>query len=218
MTKQFMQIAVVLLVGVLCLPAVPSADQAQYFYDELGRLVGVIDGSGDAAIYNYDAVGNLLSVQRFTSGTGSIAIFLIAPGSALVGANVEIKGFGFDTTPANNQVKFNGTTAAIVSATATSIVATVPSGATTGSVTVTNTNGTATSPQAFTVLVPPIISGVDPVKVAQGTSQRMVIEGFSLDTATTVMFSNPGITGAILAGQQTAQSLPITLTASAALV
>ena len=43
MTKRFMQIAVVLLVGVLCLPAVPSADQAQYFYDELGRLVGVVD-------------------------------------------------------------------------------------------------------------------------------------------------------------------------------
>lgn len=40
------QIAVVLLVGLLCLPAVPSADQAQYFYDELGRLVGVVDGSG----------------------------------------------------------------------------------------------------------------------------------------------------------------------------
>ena len=37
MTKLFMQIAVVLIVGVPCLPAVPSADQAQYFYDELGR-------------------------------------------------------------------------------------------------------------------------------------------------------------------------------------
>ena len=29
-----------LLVGLLCLPAVPSADTAQYFYDELGRRVG----------------------------------------------------------------------------------------------------------------------------------------------------------------------------------
>lgn len=40
MTKQFLQIVVLLLVGLLCLPAVPSADQAQYFYDELGRLMG----------------------------------------------------------------------------------------------------------------------------------------------------------------------------------
>ncbi len=216
MRKLVIQIVVLVIVGLLCLPAVPSADQAQYFYDELGRLVGVVDGSGNAAVYVYDAVGNLLSIQRFTSGTGSIGIFVIAPGSALVGINVTIQGFGYDPVAANNQVKFNGTTAAVVSATATSIVATVPSGATTGSVTITNTNGTATSPQAFTVLVPPIISGVDPVKVAQGTSQRMVIEGFSLETATTVTFSNAGLAAAILSGQQTSQSLPITLTAGPA--
>jgi YD repeat-containing protein len=79
-TKRFRQIAVPLLVGLLVMPAVPSADQAQYFYppsqtesasagcaqstgrlhDELGRLVGVVDGSGNAAVYVYDEVGNLL--------------------------------------------------------------------------------------------------------------------------------------------------------------
>ena len=215
MTKLFMQIAVLLIVGVLCLPAVPSADQAQYFYDELGRLVGVVDGSGNAAIYVFDEVGNLLRIDRFTTGTSGIAIFLVAPSSGLVGANVEVKGFGFDPTPANNQVKFNSTTAAVVSASATSIIATVPTGATTGSVTVTNANGTATSPQAFTVLVPPIISGVDPVKVAQGTSQRVVIEGFNLNTATAVTFAQSGL-GATILSDVTAQSLPITLTVGAA--
>ncbi len=49
--KLFMHIAVLLIVGVLLMPAVPSADQAQYFYDELGRLVGVVDGSGNAAVW-----------------------------------------------------------------------------------------------------------------------------------------------------------------------
>jgi len=39
-TKLCLHIAVVLIVGVLCLPAAPHADQAQYFYDALGRLVG----------------------------------------------------------------------------------------------------------------------------------------------------------------------------------
>ena len=33
-----------LLVGLLCLPAVPSADTAQYFYDELGNESGGIQG------------------------------------------------------------------------------------------------------------------------------------------------------------------------------
>ncbi|MGH7146447.1 MAG: hypothetical protein ACREI9_10040 [Nitrospiraceae bacterium] len=46
MTKLFVHIAVLLIVGMLFIPAVPSADQAQYFYDELGRLVGVVDRSG----------------------------------------------------------------------------------------------------------------------------------------------------------------------------
>jgi hypothetical protein len=49
-TKRFIQIAVLLIVGVLCLPAAPSADTAQYFYDELGRLVGVVDGFSDGAV------------------------------------------------------------------------------------------------------------------------------------------------------------------------
>src|SRR5437867_2741381 len=145
-----------MMAGLLLWPAFLHADQAQYFYDELGRLVGVVDSTGNTAVYVYDEVGNLLAIQRFTTGATGIGIFLIAPNKALVGTNVEIKGFGFIATPPSaNQVAFNGTSASVVSATATSIVATVPSGATTGSVTVTNANGIATSPQAFTVLVPP---------------------------------------------------------------
>jgi hypothetical protein len=111
----------------------------------------------------------------------------------------------------DNLVKFNGTTANVLSASATSIVATVPTGATTGSVTVTNTNGTATSPQAFTVLVPPIISGIDPVTIPQGTTARVIIDGFNLSTATSVTFTQAGLSAAIVAGV-TSQSLPINLT------
>jgi len=128
-------IAVLLLVCLLCLPGAPPADQAQYFYDELGRLVGVIDGQGKMAVYNYDEVGNLVSIDR-PGQAGAIGIFLIAPASGLVGAQVEIRGFGFDATPSNSVLKFNGTQATIVSATGASIVATVPNGATTGPVTV----------------------------------------------------------------------------------
>src|SRR5438067_7706834 len=109
-----------------------TSDQAQYFYDELGRLVGVVDGQGNAAVYNYDAVGNLLSFQRFSSVATGIGIFVVAPNSARVATNVTIQGFGFSATPGENQVKFNGTTATVVSATASSLAVTVPTGATTG--------------------------------------------------------------------------------------
>jgi len=206
-------VTVILMVSFMTWPVTLRADQAQYFYDELGRLVGVVDGQGNAAVYTYDAVGNLLSIQRFTSGTTGIGIFVVAPNSARVSTNVTIQGFGFTTPPSSNQVAFNGTTATVVSATATSIVATVPTGATTGPVTVTNANGTATSPQAFTVLVPPIITGIEPSRVAQGATMRMVIEGFNLGDATAVTFTQTGLSAAIVSGA-TSSSLPVNVTAS----
>ena len=207
-------IACLLVAMLVAWPVLIHADQAQYFYDELGRLAAVIDGQGNMAVYTYDAVGNLISIQRFTSSgggsSGTIGIFVVTPGSALVGATVQIQGFGFRPTAANNQVKFNGTPATVSSATANSITTTVPSGATTGPITVTNTNGTATSPQPFTVLVPPIIAGIDPSQVPQGTTTRVNISGFNLATATAVTFTQTGITAAILSGA-TSQTLPVNL-------
>ena len=205
-------VLIALLLGVLLLVSPPAhADQAQYFYDELGRLVGVVDGTGDTAVYNYDPVGNLLSVERFTPQASGIGLFLLAPASALAGANVQIHGFGFSPTPGNNQVAFNGTAAPVVSATATSLIVTVPSGATSGPVTVTNANGTTTSPHSFTVLVPPIVAGITPDRVAQGSTTDLIITGFNLADVTTVTFPAGGPTATVLAGA-IPNSLPIRLT------
>ncbi|MDF0645583.1 MAG: hypothetical protein P0111_16245 [Nitrospira sp.] len=206
---------VILIVAALSLPPALLADQAQYYYDELGRLVGVVDGQGDAAVYNYDAVGNLLAIQRFTSGGGGVGLFLIAPGSSIVNTPVEIRGFGFTTPPSSNQVQFNGVTAAVVSGNGGSLVVTVPAGATTGPVTVTNANGTAASPSAFTVLVPPIVIGVDPPTVPQATTTRLFIEGFNVKHAASVQFAQAGLTATIQAGA-TDDTLPIDVAVGAA--
>ena len=177
-----------------------AADQAQYFYDELGRLVGVVNGQGDAAVYQYDEVGNLLKIDRFNTTGGNVGIFFVTPGSSLVNKPVEIRGFGYTTPASSNTVSFNGTNATVVSGTTSSLLVTVPTGATTGPVIVTNTNGTATSPQAFKVLVPPIITGVTPLKVPQGLSTRVLIQGFNLGTATAVQFTHAGLSATILSG------------------
>src|SRR2546422_1378143 len=108
------------------------ASEAQYAYDDLGRLTTVVDEAGNTAIYNYDAVGNLLSIDRFTVPGSGIGIFTLLPGQGAIGSQVKIQGYGFTTTPANNTVTFNGTAATVVSSTTSTIVATVPSGATTG--------------------------------------------------------------------------------------
>src|SRR5438132_9821191 len=119
-----------LLAALLVWPAPMQADQAQYFYDELGRLTAVVDGQGNVAVYMYDAVGNLLSVQRFSAGGsgGAVGIFFFSPSSTLVGTVVQIQGFGFSSTAANSQLKFNGTPRTLTSAPTTPTRTTVPTG------------------------------------------------------------------------------------------
>src|SRR6202008_2008892 len=114
-----------------------------YVYDDLGRLVAVIDPAGDTAVYEYDAVGNLLSISRFSSSVVSIIHF--SPHRGQVGAQVTIYGTSFSTTASQNAVTFNGVSATVISATATQILANVPTGATTGPIAVTSPSGSATS-------------------------------------------------------------------------
>jgi hypothetical protein len=75
---------------------------------------------------------------------------------------VTISGTNFSVTPANNTVKFNGTTAVVTTSSATQITTTVPDGASTGKITVEVSGNTATSSSDFTVTVPitvPIFAG-----------------------------------------------------------
>ncbi len=71
-------VACVLLLCVF-VPTPSVADQAQYIYDDLGRLSQVIDGQGNVATYTYDAVGNLLSITRDTGGVGAPTITAVTP-------------------------------------------------------------------------------------------------------------------------------------------
>lgn len=184
--------------------------EAQYAYDELGRLTTVVDESGNTAIYHYDAVGNLVGIDRYTPGASGIGIYVLLPAKGAVGSQVKIQGYGFSPTPSDNTVTFNGTSATVISSTSYAIVATVPSGAASGPVAVTNTNGTATSAEVFTVLGTPTITGITPIAVAQGTFRTVTITGTNLSTATAVTFAQPGLTATILTGV-TATSLPVRL-------
>jgi YD repeat-containing protein len=118
-----------------------------YAYDAAGRLVDVSDGAGHLISYSYDKDGNITQVQVTAGG---VAISRLSVYSGGVGTAVTIYGIGFSSTPSQDTVTFNGTQAAVTSATTTTISATVPSGAGTGPVDVTSPNGSATGP-TFTV-------------------------------------------------------------------
>ena len=67
----FCLMSLMLATWLVLAPSGAAADQAQYIYDDLGRLSQVIDGQGNVATYTYDAVGNLLSITRNTGGVGA---------------------------------------------------------------------------------------------------------------------------------------------------
>jgi YD repeat-containing protein len=156
-----------LLALVLAAPALAQQPITfQYFYDNLGRLSKVIDSTDTVIEYVYDEVGNILEIKR--SSISGLAIFDFSPRQGPVGTTVTIQGQGFSPTPANNQVMFNGAAAAVISATATSLVVTVLPGATTGPVAVTVSGNTATSTTNFTVL--PSITAINPALVLAGST------------------------------------------------
>jgi YD repeat-containing protein len=151
-----------------------------YSYDELGRLVGAVAASGDAVQYSYDAVGNITAITRFTSGQE--ALFSFTPRSGPVGTQVTITGANFSATAAQDTVSFNGTAATISSASPNSLVVSVPTGATTGPITVASPNGSVTSAESFTVTTSssaPTISSFTPAIVSPGTA--VTISGTNFD-------------------------------------
>lgn len=163
-----------------CLVILPGlAADISYVYDDAGRLRAVIDPASDTAVYAYDAVGNLTGITRQPSST--LAVLQFTPSSSPVGTTVTIYGTGFSATPASNTVKFNGTTATVLTASTTVLTATVPSGATSGAISVTVGANTATSSTAFTVgSGTPTLANFNPVVGNYGAT--VTLTGTNYDT------------------------------------
>ncbi|MGH9798887.1 MAG: IPT/TIG domain-containing protein [Blastocatellia bacterium] len=139
-----------LAVIVLLIPANAQQGGAAYYrYDANGRLTVVLSPTGEAATYNYDPAGNFTSITRYAANQLSILDF--TPGSGGIGTQVTIYGTGFSTTPSANTVKFNNVTASVTAATNIQLTVTVPTGATTGPISITNTNGSFSSSNQFFV-------------------------------------------------------------------
>jgi YD repeat-containing protein len=190
-----------------------DAAPAEFFYDAQGRLVGVREESGNMAVHRYDPVGNLLSIDNFSQTAGNVGIFLLLPEKGVIGETIDIEGFGFSNVSTENTVTFNGTAATVVSSTFDTLTVTVPVGATTGPIVVSNTTGTA-GPKPFTILTTPTIFSIAPEQVAQGTTTFAVISGVNMTNVIGVTFSIPGLTANILSGA-TSSSIPINIIADA---
>jgi len=175
LTARHLGLVVVLAVSSVLLSAQQSNAPISFFYDSLGRLSRVVDNNGNVATYNYDAVGNIISISRSTTSTSALSILSFTPQQGSTGQTVTLQGQGFSTTPSANNVQFNGTTAVVSAATATSLTVTVPASATTGPISVTVGPQTTSSTTNFSVVPATLVSiQVSPstASVAVGGTQQ----------------------------------------------
>jgi YD repeat-containing protein len=161
------------LLGLLLLAgSIVHAQSRHYVYDANGRVVAVTADNGTSVQYRYNTLGQASQVSAPLS-SGQLAIFSFMPTHGAAGTQITLDGQGFSNTLANNSVSFNGTPATVLSATSTQLVTTVPTGATTGPISVTVGTQTATSTSAFVVdggSLPPTITQVSPIIVAAGNA------------------------------------------------
>ena len=110
------------------------------------------------------------------------AITGFSPASGTAGTSININGFNFARVSA---VRFNGTIASFSILSVTSINATVPAVATTGSISVTNPGGTATSATSFTIQT----STVTPTFTSTSTSTPTATWTFTPTSTQTPTFT-----------------------------
>jgi RHS repeat-associated protein len=133
------------------------------------------------------AISTLVWVNAAQAAAPTISSLSITTGA--VGAPVTITGSNFGTSQGSSTVKFNGTTATPTSWGASSIVVTVPTGATTGNVVVTVSNK-ASNGVSFTVVPPPSITSLSISTGAVGAAVTITGTNFGASQGTgTVQFN-----------------------------
>jgi hypothetical protein len=136
----------------------------------------------------------------------TVAAFL--PLSGAPGTSVTITGFAFDDTSTVNAVSFNGTAGTFTVDSTSQITATVPVGATTGAVSVTDSEGTGSSALPFTITGPaaPVVVSFLPLTGPVGTPVTITGTGFT--GATSVKFNGTSATFAVGSATQITTTVP----------
>ena len=155
--------------------------QTTYVRDANGRVVAVTQSNGTSVQYSYDTLGHVGPISAPLSA-GQLAIFTLLPNHGVAGTQITISGQGFSPSASSDAVSFNGTPATVLTASNTQLTVAVPTGATTGPISVTVGSVTVISATPFTIDdtgEPPTISAVSPSIVAVGGS--LTLTGAHLD-------------------------------------
>ncbi|MGI4832287.1 MAG: lamin tail domain-containing protein [Janthinobacterium lividum] len=197
----------------------PAPTATQAIFRPLGGCSDTDDNKADfslaaAAPRNAGAAGNPCSAPAPTI-TG------FTPTSGPAGTQVTLSGTGFTSS---TTVAFNGTAAlGVVFNSATSLVATVPSSATSGPLTATAVGGTGTSTGSFTVTQPVLtanptaLAGLAANQGAASAAQTYQLSGSSLDGTSVSITASAATLEVSLDGTTYARSASLALNGSSTL-
>jgi RNA polymerase sigma factor (sigma-70 family) len=164
----------------------------------------VPDGATTGPITVVTPNGTATTSTSFTVTTAAAAVTGISPTSGATGTTVQIGGSRLTGATA---VRFNGAAAEFTIVSDGQITARVPSGATSGPVTVVTPQGTATSSGSFTVsAAAPTIEGFSPGSGGPGT--YVTIAGHNLTGATSMKFNGVGANFSVASDSQLYAKVP----------
>lgn len=132
------------------------------------------------------------SIQGISSATYTVihpVITSVTPPSASIGGSVTVTGTGFGAYTGGGQVQFNGAAVDAYPWSDTSITASVPTGATSGPLTVVY-DGVASNSVSFTVLEPLSVTAISPAAGAVGATVTITGTGFGASQSDSVVTFN----------------------------
>jgi len=167
----------------------------------IGSSVNASSTTGDPSGANNVQLSNVTVTAPVTAPP---MLTSFTPSSGAVGTLVTLTGLNLSGT---TDVKFNGTSAAFTPISATQVKATVPAGATTGPIAVTNALGTGTTAVKFTVLssLPRIVT-FSPTSGTTGTV--VTISGANLSGTTAVLFNGTAAAFTQISATQVKATVP----------
>lgn len=150
---------------------------------------------------------------------GDLAIDDFSPTSGLAGTQVTISGRGFDPAAEGNDVRFGTARATVATASATSLVVSVPAGAASGPITVRAFGVTATSAGSFAVIEPnpvPSLVALDPSTIEAGAAATtLMLQGAQFIATSTALWDGVALPTTRVDGAHLSASLDATLLAGA---
>ena len=194
-----------------------SALQVKFNGTAATSFIVVSDTQINATVPNGATTGAISVTTPAGTGTSASSFTVyppptisgFTPGAGAVGTAVTLNGSGFTGT---TSVTFNGVAATFTVVNDTQINTTVPSGATTGLITVTAPGGNAASATNFTVVIPPVITSLSPTSAyAGGSSLTLTVTGTGFVSGAVVKFGSTALTTTFVSSTQLNATITTTL-------